>query len=459
MPYEVIVVGAGIGGLTTAALLAARGVNVCLLERNESVGGCVANFEQLGYTFEPTAGLYAGWGPGEIFEQIFAEVPVTSPDVRRVSPAYAVRLSDQTQVVVSDDVERFAQNLSDAFPECTDAAISFYREVWAADESNPDLTGSVADHLAGSSPRFRSFIEAQLQIFSQCSAETCSYSNAATTLTLPRHGLYSIRGGAEGLARVLMESIEKSGGTIRLNAPVLRLAYASDGMPQGVDLLSGETVVATRAIVSNLTVWDTYGKLVGLNRTPAEISRQLKLLGGWGAYLMFLALDESANQRLPLDHILAVNDLGGENANPADGQFIFSVAPTWDPRAQAGKRAVTVWALANSDDWFAFHHDNTEHEQLDQATLENWWTRLHRALPELGDSVEAIETVTPRSFYETTRRKFGMVGSPHTPEGDVWRSCRTPFPNLFLVGDTVSFVGGLHGVALSARTLADALAG
>ena len=52
MTYEVVVVGGGIGGLTAAALLAARGVSVCLLERASRVGGCAANFEHLDHVFE-----------------------------------------------------------------------------------------------------------------------------------------------------------------------------------------------------------------------------------------------------------------------------------------------------------------------------------------------------------------------------------------------------------------------
>src|SRR5688572_132104 len=52
MDAEVVVVGAGIGGLTAAALLAARGMNVCVLERASSLGGCAANFEKFGYSFE-----------------------------------------------------------------------------------------------------------------------------------------------------------------------------------------------------------------------------------------------------------------------------------------------------------------------------------------------------------------------------------------------------------------------
>ena len=71
--YEVVVVGGGIGGLTTGALLAHRGVSVCLLERQSRVGGCLANFDHLGFEFEPTYGLYRGFGPGEVFDRVFSE--------------------------------------------------------------------------------------------------------------------------------------------------------------------------------------------------------------------------------------------------------------------------------------------------------------------------------------------------------------------------------------------------
>ncbi len=82
MAYEVVVVGGGIGGLTAAALLAARGVSVCLLERASRVGGCAAGFEHLGHDFETGAGLYACWQPGELHERVFAELPVVPPVAR-----------------------------------------------------------------------------------------------------------------------------------------------------------------------------------------------------------------------------------------------------------------------------------------------------------------------------------------------------------------------------------------
>src|SRR5829696_2970255 len=114
MTYEVIVVGGGIGGLTAAALLAARGVSVCLLERESRAGGCAANFEYLGHDFEAGAGLYARWQPGGLHARVFAELPVEPPEAREVSPAYTVRLPEGTDVRVGGAAEAFYAALRDS---------------------------------------------------------------------------------------------------------------------------------------------------------------------------------------------------------------------------------------------------------------------------------------------------------------------------------------------------------
>lgn len=495
MAYEVVVVGGGIGGLTAAALLSARGLRVCLLEKEREAGGCAAPFEQSGHRFEAGAGLYAGWQPGEIHERVFGELSADPPEVLEVSPAYVVRLPDGRDVRVGGGLEAFGPELRAAFPECADAAAGFYREaVEVADalrraaRRHPALATApklrrlalaaaeprlaprvlarqadvVAQHLAGTSARFRRFVDAQLQIFAQVPSASCAYLYGSVALAQPLRGMYAIRGGAASLINALVASIRAGGGTVRLDAPVLRLTYDARGRAAGVDLLSGETVEATRAVVSNLTVWDTYGKLVGLSRTPADVRARLKNLRGWGAYQVFAGLDEEAARRLPACHVLAVDDWQeGAEYDPERALLMLGVAPAGDGRAPAGSRAATLSTFTDAEQWFSFHEDESEHEGQDQQFLEERWGRLHAALPELGAGCEVVETATPRTFYERTRRRLGMVGGVGQALGVFGAdgpTHRTTLPNLFLVGDTTFPGNGVAAVTHSALVVADELA-
>ena len=348
MAYDVVVVGGGIGGLTVAALLSARKVTTCLLERNSQVGGCVARVQFAGHDFEPGMGLYTSFGPGEIYDRVFSELPVDLPE---------------------------------------------------------------------------------------------------TSLLAGSENLYSIKGGPASVAERLADSIKKSGGTLRLNSPVLRLAYDQTGEHAiGVDLLSGETVIARKAIVSNLTVWDTYGKLIGLNRTPFETKKLLKTLQGPGAYLVYASLEEPALSRLP-----------GERFTVAE--FTVAVSPAGS--APPGKRAITIKTTTDVEDWFAFQSSEEEYEERDQAALGEVWTRLHEALPTLGSDIEIIETANPRTFYDLTRRKLGMVlgidpGTRPVGTGELL-SHHTSLPNVFMIGDTITATATMDAVVESALSLANKL--
>src|SRR5207245_1318776 len=238
------------------------------------------------------------------WEQLFSELPLPPPYVTKLSPNFIVRLADGIDVEVSNDHNRFEHNLATAFSDCADAAIKFFSQLDrihsagnAGDQELPAL-------LNDTSRSFRDFIDVQLQTFAQCISSECSALPAAEIFSVARGGLWSIDGGAQVLADRLADCFRASGGRLRVDAPVLRLAYESDGVPIGVDLLSGERVAARNAIISNLTIWDTYGKLVGPARTPKSIATNLKALSAWGAYLLFLSNDDPG--RVPASHMLAV---------------------------------------------------------------------------------------------------------------------------------------------------------
>jgi prolycopene isomerase len=334
-------------------------MNTCLLERQSLVGGCIARVEFSGYDFEPGMGLYTSFGAGEVYDQLFSELPVTAPEVSLLTAPYVLRRADRTDV------------------------------------------------------------------------------------TLATGDLYSIAGGPATLAERLAESIQQSGGKLRLDTPVLRLAYDEAGRALGVDLLSGERVFAKKAIVSNLTIWDTYGKLVGLNRTPAEIKKHLNTLRGMGVYVVYAAIEEPALARLPAERMRVEDD---------EGEFTLAISSSGV--APLGKRALTFTTRTEIDSWFTYQSSEEDYEEWDQEALEHFWTRLHAALPELGSDIEVIETANPRTYYDSTRRKLGMVLGIDAP---VLVSHQTTIDNVFIVGDTVSSDAKVDAVVQSAFSLSQTI--
>jgi phytoene dehydrogenase-like protein len=116
-------------------------------------------------------------------------------------------------------------------------------------------------------------------------------------------------------------------------------------------------------------------------------------------------------------------------------------------------RAVTISFPTDVEQWFTYQVDLAEQEERDQLALERGWQTLHKYMPELGADIEVIETANPQSFYETTRRKLGMVGGSLSPQAPTTHL--TSLPNVFMVGDTAFPFGGIAGASHSGLIVAN----
>src|SRR4029453_9491565 len=346
---------------------------------------------------------------------------------------YVIRFD--SDITLKKEAAAFNEQLRRAFPDCAQTAVDFYELVSRSSQASslrsssvrssgflskalkrlrpesqlPDdlvaaETRTALSFASDTSPRFQRFIDAQLQAFLHTSIDRCPFLQACCALSLPRRDLYSIAGGISALADALAEAIELTGSVLCFNTPVLRLAYDDKGTAVGVDLLSGERVFAKHAIISNLTVWDTYGKLIGLNRTPSPIKTELTKLESRGAYVIYAAVEEAAVTRLPARNFLVALESESAELNISN-EITFAIGE----RTVDGKCPATIKTATDVTPWFSFQTSEEDYEMRDQQTLEALWGRLHSAVPELGAGIEVIETANPRSYYDQTRRKLGMV--------------------------------------------------
>src|SRR5262249_20836340 len=200
----VVVVGAGIGGLTVAALLAKRGMNVCILERQSQVGGCIGRVQFGDLDFEPGMGIYPGWGAGEIYDQLFSELQIEIPKASLNESDYVVRFEGQ-DIRLKREANEFFDELRETFPECADAAVEFYERVINVNEllsaNKPRLArslrrlwnkddrakqGTALNAVSATSIRFQHFIDVQLRAFLHSSIDQCSHALASQVLSFPR---------------------------------------------------------------------------------------------------------------------------------------------------------------------------------------------------------------------------------------------------------------------------------
>ena len=275
---HVVVVGAGMGGLVSALLLAHRGVRVTLVESAATPGGKMRQIN--------VGGAWVDSGPTVftmrwVFEQIFAQVGKSLADAVQLEPLdilcrHAWRSGDERLDLFTDihrSAEAIARFSSPAeavrFQAFCQKAKSIYNHLEGPyiRSSRPSLMGMGADlgpsglaALASLGP-FASlwqslghyFHDPRLrQLFGRY-ATYCGASPwaAPATLMLVAHveldGVWSVQGGMHALAKALAHEATQQGASLRYNAPCQRIVVR-DGRACGVELASGEQLAADAVI-------------------------------------------------------------------------------------------------------------------------------------------------------------------------------------------------------------------
>ncbi|MDY6795736.1 MAG: phytoene desaturase family protein [Actinomycetota bacterium] len=110
--YDVIVIGAGGGGISAASILAGKGRKVLLLEQSGLVGGCCSTFEREGYKFDIGASIVEVIDPIEEAFELLSTTFQKEVDLIPCDPVYSCYLRDGTRVTIPHSMDGTVEAIS-----------------------------------------------------------------------------------------------------------------------------------------------------------------------------------------------------------------------------------------------------------------------------------------------------------------------------------------------------------
>ena len=300
-PYDAVVVGAGIAGLVTAALLAEHGRKVLVLDQHSAAGGNATVFRRTGYEFDVGVHYLGGCHPNGTIPRILRVCGVDDVEFEEMDPG-----GDDTLVFpdfefkIPKGLDGYRQSFA-LFPDET-RGIGRYAKLLTQTQRMLD-TASSAPRVIAAIPRcllLLRWIQATFQEFldtwtknrklravltGQCGnygmppSEVSVLVPAAVALHYLQ-GAYFPKGGGQVISDRLAEAIEARGGKILLMARVRRI-LVQQGSVQGVEFESkhlGRHHVRSPVVVSNADLKQTMCKLVGPEHLDEQSLKRIESL-------------------------------------------------------------------------------------------------------------------------------------------------------------------------------------
>jgi prolycopene isomerase len=480
--YDAIIIGAGIGGLTTAALLQHRGLKTLTLEQHTVPGGSASLFRKKGYTFDAGASMFYGFGTNEkggmlnlhrrIFNLLGVEVKTVFDPVQ-----IHYHLPNDFDVRTHYDRERFLAELVDRFPDEAEGIRKFYDELEAVYQVISSFpAGSLEDlgHLASLAIKYPKkvydltcfsfqsmgetarkyirneellrFIDIECFAWAIQGADDTPLINAGICLADRHHGGINYPIGSSGaIATALVEGIRKFGGDVMLGRTVEKILLTGR-KAIGVRLSNGQEYFA-ETIVSNATVWDTFGNLIDDERFRVPESKFIISPSWFNMHIGINAdiLPEGFNvHHIIVDDWQSYQKLGGTLCFSSPSILAKSLAP-------AGKHIIHVFTTSDATDWTKRFPKDPDYESAKAHYAESIIRRTERVLPNLSSNIDYNFIATPLTHKRYLKRYKGSYG-PLLPHGQIILQKpqnTTPINNLYAVGDSTFPGQGVIAVTYS----------
>ncbi len=485
---KIVVIGAGVGGLSAAALLAAQGAEVLVLERAAAPGGKLRTLEVGGAAIDAGPTVFTmRW----VFEEIFAAAGSSLGAHLTLKPVSTIARhawSADQRLDLFADIERSADAIGD-FAGAADAqgyrdfcarAAGIYRTLESsfirAPRPSPvslvraaglrglgdlwqispfqTMWGALSEHFRD--PRLR-------QLFGRY-ATYCGSSPylAPATLMLVAHveqdGVWLVEGGMHRIAASLASAAAANGAVFRYDAHVAEISV-SGGRARGVVLASGERIAAD-AVISNADTAAITTGLLGRAARPAvpREGTQRSL-----SALTWAVLTRASGFPLVRHTVFFSRDYASEfddlfkRQRPPATPTVYICAQDRDDTDRAPDRPERLLCLINAP-------ANGDRETLSAAEIERCTSQTFELLTSCGLRLEHTPDLsvltTPAGFNGLFPATGGALYGPavHGSMASFKRpGARSKLPGLYLAGGSTHPGAGIPMAALSGRQAAESL--
>lgn len=492
MNLDAIIIGSGIGGLTAAGMLARYGKRVLVCESHSIAGGAAHSFKRRGFEFDSGPSFYCGLGhdrPSLNPLRQVLDVLGESLEVVPYDPMGHYHFPEGTFAVYSDG-EKYRETVAQITPQGAKELAQFEKRLLPLYEALKDVptlalradwqlvpvllsrylpslfkmlpllgvvqgsVGQVMDQEVRD-PWVRRLIDLECFLLSGLKAEGTIAPEVAFMLgERSRAGVEYPVGGSGAIVKALVRGLKRWGGELRLNSHVAQILVEA-GKAVGVRLRDGEVIKAP-IVISNATIWDTYGGVSPLLRQedlPESYRKSALEMPAVDSFMhLHLGIRAEGLEHLTGHHVV-VHDANKDITEPGNTCMI-SIPSVWDASlAPRGHHVVHAYTLEPFAGW----QRDEGYEEKKKERSQSLFKALERVIPDLRQRIVLELIGTPLTHSHYLRRYQGTYGPAIAAGKGMFPGYQMPICGLYRVGDSTMPGIGVPAVAASGILCANSL--